>query len=163
MTPTRKQSDDVAEVASSIRRSAVRLVRRLRLERNDEALSLFKLSILGVLYRKGPVTATDLATQEHIRPQSLTRLLASLDKRGFVSRQPDGADRRRLLIAITAEGKKALIGDIRKKEAWLAKVMEGVLSPAERELLLQASRLLDRLTEEDSQTGLKARPTPSFV
>lgn len=150
MTPTRKQSDDVAEVASSIRRSAVRLVRRLRLERNDEALSLFKLSILGVLYRKGPVTATDLATQEHIRPQSLTRLLASLDKRGFVSRQPDGADRRRLLIAITAEGKKALIRDVRKKEAWLARVMERVLSPVERELLFQASRLLDRLTGEGS-------------
>ena len=155
MAPTRKQKDDVTEVASSIRRSVVRLVRRLRLERDDEALSLFKLSILGVLYRQGPVTATDLATREHIRPQSLTRLVAFLEKRGLVSRQPDGADRRRLLIAITAEGKKALIRDVRKKEAWLAKVMEQVLSLPERELLRQASSLLDRLTEENSYTNLK--------
>ncbi len=150
MIPTRKQDDPIAEVASSIRRSAVRLVRRLRLERDDEALSLFTLSILGVLYREGPVTASALATREHIRPQSLTRLLASLEKRGFVSRRPDGTDRRRLQIAITAEGKKALIGDVRKKEAWLAKVMKKALSPAERVLLFQASRLLDRLTEEGS-------------
>jgi len=149
MAHTRKQSDDGTEVASSIRRSVVRLVRRLRLERDDEALSLFKLSILGILYRKGPVTATDLATREHIRPQSLTRLLAFLEKRGFVSRQPDEADRRRLLIAITAEGKKALLRDVRKKEAWLARAIEQVLSPAERDLLFQASRLLDRLTGED--------------
>jgi DNA-binding MarR family transcriptional regulator len=149
MAPTRKQSEDLTEVASSIRRSVVRLVRRLRLERDDEALSLFKLSILGILYRKGPVSATDLATREHIRPQSLTRLLAFLEKRGFVSRQPDEADRRRLLITITAEGKKALARDVRRKEAWLARVMERVLSPAERELLFQASRLLDRLTGED--------------
>jgi len=116
---------------------------------------MFKLSVLGVLYRQGPVTATDLATREHIRPQSLTRLVAFLEKRGLVSRQPDGADRRRLLIAITAEGKKALIRDVRKKEAWLAKVMEQVLSLPERELLRQASGLLDRLTEENSYTNLK--------
>lgn len=150
MALSRKHSDDATEVASSIRRSVVRLVRRLRLERDAEALSLFKLSVLGVLYRKGPMTATGLATCERIRPQSLTRLLASLEKRGFVSRQPDGADRRRLLIAITAEGRKALVRDVRRKEAWLAGVMTHVLSPDERELLFQAAHLLDRLAEENS-------------
>jgi DNA-binding MarR family transcriptional regulator len=149
MAPIRKQSDDVTGVASSILRSIARLVRRLRLERDDEALSLFKLSILGILYRKGPVTATDLATRENIRPQSLTRLLAFLEERGFVSRQPDEEDRRRLLITITAEGKKALSADFRRKEAWLTKEMERVLSPDEHRLLLQASHLLDRLTEDD--------------
>ena len=148
MAPTRKQSDNVTEVASSIRRSVVRLVRRLRLERDEEALSLFKLSILGVLYRKGPVTATDLATREHIRPQSLTRLLTFLEERGFVSRQPDEADRRRLLITITAKGKKALSADVRRKEAWLTRAIEQALSPDERELLSRAIRLLDRLTGE---------------
>ena len=148
-TPTGKQSDNLAEVASSIRRSVVRLVRRLRLERADEGLSMLNLSILGILYRKGPVTATDLAIQEHIRPQSLTRLLASLERRGYVSRQPDEADRRRLLITLTAGGKKALGADVRKKEAWLSRGMERTMSPDERELLLHASRLLDRLAEED--------------
>ena len=148
MTHIRKQRDDVTEVASSILRSVARLMRRLRLERADEALSLFKLSILRILYRKGAVTATDLAIREHIRPQSLTRLLSSLEKRGFVSRQPDETDRRRLLITITAEGKKALAADVRRKEVWLAKEMERALSPDERELLFQASRLMDRLTEE---------------
>jgi DNA-binding MarR family transcriptional regulator len=110
---------------------------------------MLNLSILGILYRKGPVTATDLAIQEHIRPQSLTRLLASLERRGYVSRQPDEADRRCLLITLTAGGKKALGADVRKKEAWLARGMEWTLSPDERELLLHASRLLDRLAEED--------------
>ena len=148
MAPIRKQTDDLTEAASSIRRSVVRLVRRMRLERTDEALSLFKLSILGILYQKGAVTATELATKEHVRPQSLTRVLASLEKKGFVSRQPDEADGRRLLITLTPEGKKALGADVRKKEAWLAKEMERILAPDERGLLLQASRLLDRLTEE---------------
>jgi DNA-binding MarR family transcriptional regulator len=148
MVPAGKQSDDLMEAASSIRRSVVRLVRRMRLERTDEALSLFKLSILGTLYRKGAVTATELATWERVRPQSLTRVLASLEKKGFVSRQPDRADARRVLITLTPEGKKGLGADVRKKEAWLAEEMGRILAPDERELLLKASRLLDRLTEE---------------
>jgi len=148
-TPTGGRNDNLAEVARSIRRSAIRLVRRLRLERADEGLSMLNLSILGILYRKGPATATDLAIQEHIRPQSLTRLLASLERRGYVSRQPDEADRRRLLITLTSGGKKALGADVRQKEEWLARGMERTLSPDDRELLLHASRLLDRLAEED--------------
>ena len=147
---TKEQNNNIIEVASSIRISIAHFVRRLRQEQVDEALSLSKLSILGILYRNGPMTATDLATRAHIRPQSLTRLSAFLEERGFVSRQPDEADRRRLLITINAEGKKALSADVRRKEAWLAKVIEQALSPEERELLLQASRLLDRLTGEDS-------------
>lgn len=149
MASRKKRSDNVNGAASAIRRSVIRLVRRLRLERADEALSLFKLSILGILYRKGPVTATDLATREAIRPQSLTRLLASLEKRGFVSRQPDGRDRRRLLISLTAEGKNALLADVRRKERWISERMKQALSPDECGLLLRASRLLDRLAEDD--------------
>ncbi len=143
------QNEAMAEAARFIRRSVVRLVRRLRLERTDEALSLAKLTILGFLYNKGPVTATALAARERIRPQSLTRLVAFLEERGFVSRQPDEADRRRLLITITPAGKKALAADIRKKEAWLARVMEQMLSPDEYRILIHACRLLDRLTEEE--------------
>ena len=148
MAPIEKQKDDVGKVASALRGSVARLMRRLRLERPERALSLFKLSILGMLYRGGPVTATDLAARERIRPQSLTRLLADLEEQGFVSREPDREDRRRLLIVITPEGKKALIANVRQQEAWLAAVMTRRLSPAERELLLHASLLLDRLTEE---------------
>jgi DNA-binding MarR family transcriptional regulator len=151
MAHTKNEKNNIIELASSIRISIAHLVRRLRQERVDESLSLSKLSILGILCRKGPVTATDLAKRAHIRPQSLTRLIAFLEKRGFVSRQPDEADRRRLLTTITAEGKKALSADISRKEAWLAKVIEQVLSPDERELLFHASRLLERLTRDDSR------------
>jgi len=147
MARTKKQNNEVSKLASALRGSIARLMRRLRLERPEKALSLFKLSILGMLYRSGPVTATDLAIRERIRPQSLTRLLANLEEQGLVSKEEDTADRRRLLIVITPEGKKALIASVRQQEAWLAAEMTRRLSPAERELLLDASRLLDRLTE----------------
>jgi DNA-binding MarR family transcriptional regulator len=126
------------------------VARWLRLNRAAEVFSPFRLAILSSLYRGGPVAATDLAARERIRPQSLTRILASLEEKGFVSRQPDETDRRRLLISITEDGKKALEMDARLREAWLAAAMTRYLSPVEREALFHASRLLDRLTEEGS-------------
>ena len=132
-----------------MRTSVTRVMRQLRLNRTEEIFTPFKMIILGRLYDGKPVVPTVLAARERIRPQSLTRVLAALEERGFVSRQMDGADRRRQLIRITEEGKEALIMDVRRREAWLSAAMRRRLSPQEREALLTASRLLDRLTEEE--------------
>ncbi len=137
------------EIARALRRSVTLLMRRLRLNRTEEVFSPSKLIVLGSLLRGGPVTATDLAARERIRPQSLTRLLAALEERGFVSKQPHGTDRRRLLITITEDGKKALEADFHRREEWLAGAMTRRLSVIEREALFHASRFLDRLTEEE--------------
>ena len=149
MAGTTERNHPTDEIARAVGRSVILLMRRLRLNRSEEVFSPFKLIVLGSLYRDGPVIAAELAARERIRPQSLTRILASLKERGFVSRQPDGTDKRRLLISITEDGRKALEGDIRRKEAWLAAAMTRYLSVAEREVLFHASRLLDRLTEEE--------------
>jgi len=150
MAGATERNHQTDEIAGALRRSVTLLMRRLRLNRTEEVLSPSKLIVLGNLYRGGPITATDLAARERIRPQSLTRLLASLEERGFVSRQPDGMDRRCLLISLTEDGKKALEMDFRRREAWLSAAMTRYLSVAEREALFHASRLLDRLTEEES-------------
>jgi DNA-binding MarR family transcriptional regulator len=150
MAGATERNHQTDEIAGALRRSVTLLMRRLRLNRTEELLSPSKLIVLGSLYRGGPITATDLAARERIRPQSLTRLLASLEKRGFVSRQPDGTDRRCLLISLTEDGKKALEMDFRRREAWLSAAMTRYLSAVEREALFHASRLLDRLTEEES-------------
>ena len=150
MAGATERNHQTNEIAGALRRSVTLLMRRLRLNRTEEVFSPSKLIVLGSLYRGGPVTATDLAARERIRPQSLTRLLAFLEERGFVSRQPDGTDRRRLLINITEDGKKALEMDFRRREVWLAAAMTRYLSVVEREALFHASRLLDRLTEDES-------------
>jgi len=136
-------------LAAGLLSTTIRLVRRLRVERSEEELSLFKLIVLASLARSGAVTATDLAAREHIRPQSLTRILAFLEKKGFVERQPDGADRRRLLITVTASGMEALRLSDHQRKAWLAGAIGRRLSPAERGELVRACRLLDRLAGDE--------------
>jgi DNA-binding MarR family transcriptional regulator len=136
--------DDV----SVIRRGVNRLDRRLRSEGPPDGLALGKLSILGHLARAGrAMTPTELAAADRLQPQSLTRVLADLERDSLVARRPDGADGRRFRIAITAAGRSALRRDMHQREAWLARAMEYELSPTEQGVLRLAGELMDRLAD----------------
>src|ERR1700722_275760 len=103
------ETDETLRMARTIRRSVHRIARRLRAERSTHDLSMSKRSVLGRLFRDGSLTATDLAAQERIQPQSLTRLIANLEKRGLITRHQGEFDRRQLQIQITLEGRDLLI------------------------------------------------------
>jgi DNA-binding MarR family transcriptional regulator len=134
--------------ADALRRSLSRLARQLRRLRADHGISAAKLSVLGRLHRHGAaLTAVDLARQERLQPQSLTRIIAELDERGLVSRRPDANDRRQILIEISPQGRELLVLDARAQNAWLAEAMAERLTGMEQALLGLAVRLLDRLGE----------------
>jgi DNA-binding MarR family transcriptional regulator len=132
-------------VASDLRRGVIDLARRLRLERNAASHTALELSVLGHLRRRGPQTPGDLASAERIQPQSLTRALAGLESAGLVTRQPDPADGRRSVLAITTAGESALRAEMAQRDRWLAAAMAERLTPTEIGLLDLASSLLDRL------------------
>ena len=134
-----------AAAATEVRRGVISLARRLRLERNEVGLTGLELSVLGQLHRRGPLTPGDLATAERVQPQSLTRTLAALGVAGLVSREPDLADGRRSLLAITEYGHAALRAEMAQRDAWLAAAMAAELSATEIGLLRLAGPLLDRL------------------
>jgi DNA-binding MarR family transcriptional regulator len=101
--------------------------------RSGKGLSMAKLGVLGRLYRNGTTTPTALAAYLRIQPQSLTRLLADLQRRKLITRRPDEADRRQSLLELT---------------------------PAEQELLRIAAGLMDRLA---AAAGVQAVTRPILV
>jgi DNA-binding MarR family transcriptional regulator len=136
---------DICEAAGEIRRGVVDLHRRLRAERPADGLPLAQLGVLGHLYRRGAMTASELAAAERLRPQSLTRVLADLAAAGLVTRCRSDQDRRRSEIDITRRGREAVLRDVSHWDAWLAAAMERELSPTERAVLGLAAHLLARL------------------
>jgi DNA-binding MarR family transcriptional regulator len=134
-----------------IRYGVMHLAQRMRLERGDDALSASKLILLGWLMRKGPLTPTGLATLERVRPQSLTRTLASLEEDGLISRRAGTGDRRQSVIAITEQGHAVFSHDMRQRDIWLATVMTQRLSPTEREILHLAVQLMERLAASNPE------------
>lgn len=53
---------------------------------------------LGVVDRLGPMSAGELARQTGLAPASVTNLVDRLEARGFLHREPDPKDRRRVLL-----------------------------------------------------------------
>jgi len=137
------------ETARFIRYGVMHLARRMRLERGDNSLSPSKLILLGWLMRSGPLTATELAARERVRPQSLTRTLAGLEEDGLIDRRAGESDRRQSVIAITEEGRAAMSHDMGQSDTWLATAMTQRLSPTECEILRLATQLMERLAASD--------------
>jgi len=142
-------TDDTAGLqvatAAEVRRGVISLARRLRLERNEVGLTALELSVLGHLHRSGPLTPGELATAERVQPQSLTRTLAALEEAGLASRQPDPADGRRSLLAITDHGQAGLRTEMEQRDNWLSAAMAAELTTTEIGLLRLAGSLLERL------------------
>ena len=53
---------------------------------------------LGILERLGPMSAGEIASQSGLASASVTNLLDRLERKGFVRRVRDTADRRRILV-----------------------------------------------------------------
>jgi DNA-binding MarR family transcriptional regulator len=144
------ESQSALPAAVMVRRGVVSLGRRLRLERTAASPTALELSVLGHLHRRGPVTPGDLAAAERVQPQSLTRTLTNLEARGLMLREPDLADGRRSLLAITDSGLVALRGEMQQRDSWLTAAMAAQLTSTEIELLRLAGELMERLADATS-------------
>jgi DNA-binding MarR family transcriptional regulator len=141
--------DPDLSTARAVRRATQRLSRRLQLQRAPDGLSLTKISLLGHLARNGPMTAGALAAADRLQPQSVTRVLAELEADGHITRLLNPTDKRQRVFAISDAGRLALRQDMRLRDKWLASVMHAELTPAERDTVLHAAAILERLADAD--------------
>ncbi len=143
------ESLDPLDVARALRAALAKLNRQLRAHDELDGVGATGMSLLGRLFRGGPSTAAALAAQERLKPQSLTRTLATLEARKLIAREADDTDRRRSTITVTIAGVKLLQSNVRNRESWLYRAMESALSQTERDLLRIAIPLLDRLADAE--------------
>jgi DNA-binding MarR family transcriptional regulator len=93
-----KLFDDVGIELGELRRTADRL---------DEAvatqfgLNRTDLRCIGILYRRGRVTAGELAEESGLTPGAITTVLDRMERDGYANRVADPSDRRRVLVTST--------------------------------------------------------------
>lgn len=132
-----------------LRTAVMRLARRLRQERQDDELTPSQLAVLGNLSLHGPLTPRDLATIEHVKPPSMSRILAALEEGGWVARQPHPEDGRQQLITMTKKSRHWVTNYRETRDRWLLERL-AQFEPQERQLLLRAAPLIERLASEPS-------------
>ena len=136
-------------MAPLVRFAVLRLARRLRVGRDQSALSNNKIAVLGHLARRGTSSPSRISTEENQRPQSLTRPITGLEKAGLIERISDTTDARRSLLKLTADGREAFEADMRLRDERLSRALAG-LDPDSLRLLVEAARLLDDLDHLDN-------------
>jgi len=137
-------SEDDRAAISELRGAVMRLSRRLRHQRVDESLSPTEMAVLATLARCGSATPGELARKEHVQPPSMTRIVAMLEAKGLVHREPHPEDRRQVVVSRTEQADAMLAESRDKRNAWLAQLAEG-LTDEERAVLRQAAPVLEKL------------------
>jgi DNA-binding MarR family transcriptional regulator len=139
--PVNPQAEDVAR---ALLLCVGLLRRRLRQVPGAGALTFPETAALGRLARGGSAAAADLARQEQISPQSMGATLNELEARGLVKRQADPSDGRRILLSISAAGRREFN---RRRNARVEQLAKGLAGFTESELaqLAVAAPLIERL------------------
>jgi DNA-binding MarR family transcriptional regulator len=132
-----------AELAVRLRRTVVRLSRRLR-RQAASGLSPSLESALGLI---GRLTPSELAEAEEVRRPTATRLIAILERRNLVERAADPYDGRSHRVAVTHAGRALLAESRTRRDAYLGRALSA-LRPDELAALDRALALLERLVEE---------------
>ncbi|MBZ5739477.1 MarR family winged helix-turn-helix transcriptional regulator [Nocardioides mangrovi] len=103
-------------------------------------LTALQYTALTVLERHADLTSAHLARHSFVTAQTMADMVTSLLDRELIERHRDPADRRRLVIALTAKGLR-LLDELRPQVAALEATMLAPLSDAESEELRRALEL----------------------
>jgi DNA-binding MarR family transcriptional regulator len=133
------------EIADRLHAAAIHLLRRLRVGDRASGVGPAQLSALSVLVFGGPRSLGELAEAEQVRPPTMSRIVAGLERAGFVRRQST-EDKRRLRLEATAKGTKVMQEGRKRRVESLARAV-ALLSEAETQNLSEFAQLLRQIIQ----------------
>lgn len=104
-------------------------------------LSVSRWKVLAIIGHYAPMSAKEVAERTSLEPEKVTRAVDGLVAQKFVIRRQDPADRRRVILSLSAKG-TAVYNESETIRRAIESEFLGVLQPAEREMFY---RILDKL------------------
>jgi len=100
---------------------------------------------LGLLDRKGPLSAAMVAEARAITHQSARKVLSDMEAGGLVTVEPSLRDGRERLYRLSENGVIELRQSRSARARWIAARLESILAEDDRETLAAAITLLERM------------------
>jgi DNA-binding MarR family transcriptional regulator len=141
------RAPDLSRSAGELRIAVGRIVRRLRQEWETGDLTAAELSLLARLEQDGPCGPAALAEAEQVTPPVVCSTVAGLQRHGLVQRDLDPHDGRRVILSVTPAGQADLTARRSALSQRVAAVLADGFTPAERQQLIDAVPLLQRLAD----------------
>lgn len=101
---------------------------------------------LGLLDRQGAMSVASLAAERKVRHQSMRLVVAQLEESGLVTRLPNPEDGRSQLVALSDEGRAALVRSREARRREIASLIDERLSDDDRRVLRAAIAVVEKLT-----------------
>jgi DNA-binding MarR family transcriptional regulator len=130
-------------VAGRLHSAAIHLLRRVRKQDVATGAGPAQLSALSVLVFGGRKTLGELAAAEQVKPPTMSRIVAGLDRSRLVEITADPHDARRMRIRATARGTRLLQKGRRLRIQLLAAHLDE-LTPQELAKLSEAVDILQK-------------------
>jgi DNA-binding MarR family transcriptional regulator len=128
--------------ADRLNSAMIHLLRRAAREDQSVGIGRAQLSALSVLVFGGDTTLGRLAAAEHVRPPTMTRIVAALDSAGLVRKEPSADDRRSVRISATPAGRRLMQAARQRRIRTLAARLEG-LPQSDLDTLARAAALME--------------------
>jgi DNA-binding MarR family transcriptional regulator len=141
-------SPSAVSAAHDVRTVVGRLRRRIRAAADTGDISLTQASVLARLIDNDGLSVSDLAGIEGMRHQSMASTVAALEGPKLVERRRDPGDGRRMLIALTAEGRRRAEEARQARGEWLADQLQKKCTEEERRTVITAMSVLERLLHD---------------
>ena len=122
-------------------------INRLATQRVRMQLPFAQARLLVTIEDQGSARISDLAALDHCSQPTMTTQVRRLEDAGLVSRTPDPADARAVLISITAEGVNTLAQVRADRSAVIDPYLER-LDEADRQTLVDAVRVMRSLLSD---------------
>lgn len=123
MTKSKRKNEPDAKVmavADRLHSASIHLLRRVRRQDASSGEGPARLSALSVLVFGGSMSLGELAAAEQVRPPTMTRIVAGLERSGLARRAPDATDGRRVRIHATEKGRRLLLLARKRRIEYLA-------------------------------------------
>ena len=139
-----------AQLSTELRTVVTRLMKKLRSHSpTRERLSLTERAVIRQLDEHRQLLPSELAAREKVTAQSMSQILRHLGELGYITRQPQAADKRKVLVSLSAAGLELLHTVRHERDEWLQQTLRDTCSEQELAQLHGVLPLLARLVEAD--------------
>lgn len=143
---TEAEANRPADLGRALQVAIARIYSRFRSERGAGEIGEATLAVLMQLRKRGPLSLTELSERARVTPGSMSQSVNRLDKAGYLVRNRDPADKRRVLFTLTPEGDAIATAARNHRQTWLDGQL-AALDSRQRAVLAEAAELLTAIAE----------------
>lgn len=133
--------------STSVYDAVARLARQLRSAQLPDGMTLERLSTLGAIRAREPVSLSDLAAMESVSAGAMSRSVAALEAQGLIARKQHAEDARTVLLTTTAKGERLFTRTLHDYISHLVETLGGMSEEqraAIQEILARVGKLSAR-------------------